>query len=672
MIFVCIIWGQHGFCFPYHPQNRAQIYDFFLINEDSINISYFCRLKMSIIRRMNRVRHTIYIIYMLFFVVAGNVCAQNRQADSLVLSGDSLHRQYRFEEAEALFNEAMNLLGNTPQDSILAEMIETRKLLCENGRSMSSYVYTPKVVARQKFSIEDFFLHYPMEDKAWRKTPNQLDSVSDGLSHAIYAPEGAETLYFSANDENGARNLYVTHKKDSLWTWPSMLNEYLTSVSDEVYPVLSSDGKSMYFSSRGLYGVGGFDIYVSEWDEDASDWSEPRNMGFPYSSPYDDFLYLDAPEEGYSFFASNRECSRDSIWVYVLEFDNIPVRHSIDDPQELIEICRLEPESEKKKEEPVVNEEVPENMDRYMSKMSQVRALRDSIAFYTSSLEEERNLFALSNDDTERIRLTGLIRSREARLPQLQDSYRKEMAELQEIEMEFLFSGVVFDPDKIMEDASAGQDDVQEYEFVSNSFGNDLELDMIKPKKGFDYSFMVLEKGRFAEDNTIPDGLVYQIQIFSAGGKAGVRNLRGLSPVFEIRSSSGRYAYRVGLFRSYKDVLSKLNRVKNLGFRSAFIVAYDDGKEISVATARNMEASGGKEKDLYEVRITPSDGELDDSLTAGIRQQADGKDIARVEKEDGTIVFVVGPFADKKKAENLVSFVKAMGLADIDIKEIIK
>ena len=160
---------------------------------------------------------------------------------------------------------------------------------------------------------------------------------------------GRDYSIISANDENGARNLYVTHKKDSLWTWPSMLNEYLTSVSDEVYPVLSSDGKSMYFSSRGLYGVGGFDIYVSEWDEDASDWSEPRNMGFPYSSPYDDFLYLDAPEEGHSFFASNRECSRDSIWVYVLEFDNIPVRHSIDDPQELIEICRLEPESEKKK-----------------------------------------------------------------------------------------------------------------------------------------------------------------------------------------------------------------------------------------------------------------------------------------------------------------------------------
>ena len=243
-----------------------------------------------------------------------------------------------------------------------------------------------------------------------------------------------------------------------------------------------------------------------------------------------------------------------------------------------------------------------------------------------------------------------------------------------EIEMEFLFSGVVFDPDKSMADASGKQDDVPEYEYASNSFGPALELKMKKPeKKGFDYSFMILDKGRFAEDNTIPPGIIYQIQIFGGGGKAGVHNLRGLSPVFEVRSPSGRYTYRVGLFRTYNDVLSKLNKVKKLGFKSAFIVAYEDGNQISVATAKNREASMQKQVTrLYEVRIIPEDGELDDALTSGIRQQAGGKDIARVESEDGTLVFVVGPFAEKEKADELVAFVKAMGVEDVSFKEIIK
>ena len=622
---------------------------------------------------MNGVRRSLYIIYVLIFMLVGNAYAQNRQVDSLVQRGDSLHRLYRFAEAGHCFSQAAGLLGDSHADSLTKEMIESRLLLSENGQIMSEYAYVPKVISRKMFSREDFFLHYPLEAEAWREVPNQLDSISDGLSHAVYVPEGAETIYFSARDEEGARNIYRTSLEDTLWTLPVMLGESLTSVADEVYPLLSADGKSLYFSSSGLHGVGGFDIYVSSWDDEAKGWSEPVNMGFPYSSPYDDFLYLDAPEEGHSFFASNRDCPADSIWVYVLEFDNIPVRHSVADSQELLEISGLEPETgDKSDSEP--EEELPENMDRYMSKMAQVRSLRDSISFYTTSLEEERNQFALSNDDAERMRLTGVIRSREARLPQLQDSYRKEMAELQEIEMEFLFSGVVFDPDKIMADASGKQDDVPEYEYVSNSFGPALELKMKKPeKKGFDYSFMILDKGRFAEDNTIPPGIIYQIQIFGGGGKAGVHNLRGLSPVFEVRSPSGRYTYRVGLFRTYNDVLSKLNKVKKLGFKSAFIVAYEDGNQISVATAKNREASMQKQVTrLYEVRIIPEDGELDDALTSGIRQQAGGKDIARVESEDGTLVFVVGPFAEKVKADELVAFVKAMGVEDVSFNEIIK
>ena len=436
--------------------------------------------------------------------------------------------------------------------------------------------------------------------------------------------------------------------------------------------MLSPDGKSLYFSSDGLYGVGGYDLYVSRWDEEMKDWSEPVNMGFPYSSPYDDFLYVSDDEDGHVFFASNRDCSADSVWVYVLEYDNMPVRHSVEDPAALKELSLLIPEHEQVREEEPEEAPVAENagMDKYRNKMAQVRQLRDSVSFYTTSLEEDRSLFALSNDDTERMRLAELIRSREAYVPELQDSLKRAIAQLQEIEMEFLSSGVVVDPDKIMAAATNENEDAPRYDFMKRSFGGPLDLHMMRPEKEFDYSFMVLDEGRFAEDNTIPGGIIYQIQIFSAGGKADVKSLKGLSPVFERRGESGRYTYRVGLFNSYKDVLSKLNTVKGRGFRSAFIVAYDDGEEVSVATARNREAAKGAEHHMYEVRIIPADGVLDDAVTAGIREKAAGKDIARSESEDGTIIFMVGPFADKAQADDLAAAVVEMGISDVSVHEV--
>jgi hypothetical protein len=80
---------------------------------------------------------------------------------------------------------------------------------------------------------------------------------------------------------------------------------------------------------------------VSAWDEEASDWSVPVNLGFPYSSPADDFLYAASEDGRYVLFASDRDCPSDSVWVYVLEEDNMPVRSEMSDPQQLKNLASM-------------------------------------------------------------------------------------------------------------------------------------------------------------------------------------------------------------------------------------------------------------------------------------------------------------------------------------------
>jgi hypothetical protein len=158
---------------------------------------------------------------------------------------------------------------------------------------------------------------------------------------------------------------------------------------------------------------------------------------------------------------------------------------------------------------------------------------------------------------------------------------------------------------------------------------------------------------------------VYQIQIFSSSNKAGIKSLKGLSPVFERKTVSGRYVYRVGLFSTYKDVLSHLNAVKKVGFRSAFIVAYIDGKEISVAKARTAESDKVNHPTFYEVQITFAEGEMDAATAEEVRLYSDGKDIAKMTLPEGGTVYKVGPYTDKGKADQLVTFIKDMGVADV-------
>ena len=583
----------------------------------------------------------------------------------LMIKADSCRMAYSFAEAVQYSESAVEAL-----DSTASARAEEQLLMARNGLNMMSFCSQPTVVAKQTFPLKDFFLFYPIKDHSWRKTPNQLDSLGgDNLSRAIFIPDGSRDIYYSAMDEEGIRNIYATHLTDSLWSVPTLINEQMTSSSDEIYPMLSPDGQSLYFASKGLYGMGGYDLYVSNWNSETNDWDMPVNMGFPYSSPYDDFLFVNTEDGKYSIFASNRECGRDSVTIYVLEYDSMPVRKAVTDVDELRALASLNPARDHSRidNDAAVPDEGQQNEStkRYMDKMREVRALRDSVARFGKNLEKMRSGLAGASGE-EKARLTAEISDKEMMLPTLNSALNAAVKELQNIEMDFLANGIVIDTRKLQAEAdkeivgaSSG------YTFSKNSYGPALHLDIMKPKPTFDYSFMILPEGRFAENNTLPEGIIYQIRIFTLGRKATVADLNGLSPVFERTTTSGRHAYSVGLFKSYKDVLSNLNKVKNRGFRDAQIDAFHNGQVINVRKARELES---KVRTLFMVKIFPEDGQsLSEQAIAAFHEHSD-KDLIK-SVEAGSVVFTTGPFEDKSQVDVLVAALKAAGAENVSVSE---
>ncbi|MBK9284544.1 MAG: PD40 domain-containing protein [Sphingobacteriaceae bacterium] len=89
--------------------------------------------------------------------------------------------------------------------------------------------------------------------------------------------------------------IFTCEKKLSNGRWspePEKIAAIATD-ADEEFPSLSTDGQTLYFSSKGLGGMGGYDIYKSVWDDNLQVWGKPVNMGSPVNSPYDDLFYLE-------------------------------------------------------------------------------------------------------------------------------------------------------------------------------------------------------------------------------------------------------------------------------------------------------------------------------------------------------------------------------------------
>jgi outer membrane protein OmpA-like peptidoglycan-associated protein len=79
----------------------------------------------------------------------------------------------------------------------------------------------------------------------------------------------------------GGKDMYVTFLgEDGLWSSPKNLGKTVNTAEDETAPFLAPDGKTLYYSTRGLSGYGNNDIFVTRrLDDSWTNWTEPENLG---------------------------------------------------------------------------------------------------------------------------------------------------------------------------------------------------------------------------------------------------------------------------------------------------------------------------------------------------------------------------------------------------------
>lgn len=159
----------------------------------------------------------------------------------------------------------------------------------------------------------------------------------------------------------------------------------------------------------------------------------------------------------YSLFASDRECSPDSVIVYVLEREAVPVCSSVAPGEELRGLCSLVPSNDlmmlDNSSVMSGSKQADEPAEKYYVKLRELRQTRERLSELNRELESVREEYSVAGPD-EQPALSRRIRELESVLPALGDALKKTGAELQEIEMEFLLSGVAIDPRKVADEAS--------------------------------------------------------------------------------------------------------------------------------------------------------------------------------------------------------------------------
>lgn len=143
--------------------------------------------------------------------------------------------------------------------------------------------------------------------------PQEFDSriTSTRLESHFFINEHEDRIIFASNVGSKKKpnlDLLESFKDPNTGNWskPEPFTYIINTEFNEDSPYLSPDEKTLYFSSNGHGSMGGYDIFVSSFDESSKTWSEPQNMGFPLNSPEDESQFKLNPDQRSGYFSSNR------------------------------------------------------------------------------------------------------------------------------------------------------------------------------------------------------------------------------------------------------------------------------------------------------------------------------------------------------------------------------
>lgn len=160
-----------------------------------------------------------------------------------------------------------------------------------------------------------------LEDGEWGGIQKlSFNNHNYSYGHPTLTKDG-NTMYFVSDQPNGIgkTDIYVSHFSNFKWSKPQNIGTQINTTGTEMFPFIDDnrDTLTLYYSTNGKPGLGGMDIYYSNYID--GEWQKPIHMSYPINSSKDDFglVFNENHKEGY--FSSNRDGENGYDKIYAFE-----------------------------------------------------------------------------------------------------------------------------------------------------------------------------------------------------------------------------------------------------------------------------------------------------------------------------------------------------------------
>ncbi|MES2389923.1 MAG: OmpA family protein [Bacteroidota bacterium] len=162
-----------------------------------------------------------------------------------------------------------------------------------------------------------------LKNKEWSR-PKALSEINSRYheSGASFSPDG-KTMYISSNRPGGQGGQDIWQSSllgPDRWSLPKNMGLRINTPYDEDCPATTRNGKGLFFSSMGHRGMGGYDIFRTDFMPDSLSWTLPANMSYPLNTTDHDLWFSPGPDSLSAWYSAVKEGCAGAQDIYLLIF----------------------------------------------------------------------------------------------------------------------------------------------------------------------------------------------------------------------------------------------------------------------------------------------------------------------------------------------------------------
>ena len=144
---------------------------------------------------------------------------------------------------------------------------------------------------------------------------------------------------------DGGWDLYSSEMIGGKWSSAVPLKglEVLGDDVDINWPFMLADGTTLYFAAKGDESIGGFDIFMTRYDEATQSFLKPENIGMPFNSTDNDYFYIVDEYDGIGWFATDLNQPEGKVCIYSFIYNDVRENYIADEytPDQLRQLSEI-------------------------------------------------------------------------------------------------------------------------------------------------------------------------------------------------------------------------------------------------------------------------------------------------------------------------------------------